>query len=74
MLEEYNVEQAFKHLNNSALTLDQKAGLEFAYLEVLARPWDSRTDSYGIPNLEKYIEAHPRGVRSGDHVGIQTQR
>ena len=59
MLEEYNVEQAFKHLNNSALTLDQKAGLEFAYLEALARPWDSRTDSYGIPNLEKYIEAHP---------------
>ena len=58
-LEHYNVEEAFKCLNNnSALTLDQKAGLEFAYLEVLARPWDSR-DNYGIPNLERYIEVHP---------------
>ena len=59
MLEHYNVEEAFKHLNSSsALTLDEKAGLEFAYIEVLARPWDSR-DSYGIPNLERYVEGHP---------------
>jgi addiction module HigA family antidote len=59
MLEQYNVEEAFKRLNSSpALTLDQKAGLEFAYIEVLARPWDSR-DNYGIPNLERYVEAHP---------------
>ena len=58
-LEYYNVEEAFKHLNSSpALTLEQKAGLEFAYIEVLARPWDSR-DNYGIPNLERYVEAHP---------------
>jgi addiction module HigA family antidote len=60
MLEHYNVEQAFKHLNSSpALTLDQKAGLEFAFVDVLARPWDSRAESYGIPNLERYVEAHP---------------
>jgi hypothetical protein len=60
MLEHYDVERAFKHLNASPLlTLDQKAGLEFAFLEVLARPWDSRADGYGIPNLERYIEAHP---------------
>jgi hypothetical protein len=59
MLEHYHVEEAFKRLNNSsALTLDQKAGLEFAYIEVLARPWDNR-DNYGIPNLERYVEAHP---------------
>jgi hypothetical protein len=59
LLEHYHVEQAFKHLDSSsALTLDQKAGLEFAFLEVLARPWDRR-DSYGIPNLERYIEVHP---------------
>jgi hypothetical protein len=59
MLEHYNVEEAFKHLNSCpALTLDQKAGLEFAYVEVLTRPWDSR-DNYGIPNLERYVEAHP---------------
>jgi hypothetical protein len=57
--EHYRVEEAFKHLNRSpALTLDQKAGLEFAYIEVLARPWDRR-DTYGIPNLERYVEAHP---------------
>lgn len=58
-LESYDVERAFQHLNSSpVLTLEQKAGLEFAYLEVLARPWDSK-DSYGIPNLERYVEAHP---------------
>jgi len=59
-LERWSVEQAFKHLDASkVLTRDQKAGLEFAYLEILARPWDKRNDGYGIPNLERYIEAHP---------------
>jgi addiction module HigA family antidote len=57
-LEHYLVEEAFKQLNSSStLTLDQKAGLEFTYLEVLARPWDKH--NYGIPNLERYIDAHP---------------
>jgi addiction module HigA family antidote len=59
MLEHYYVEEAFKHLNNSpVLTLDQKASLEFAYVDVLARPWDTR-NNYGIPNLERYVETHP---------------
>jgi hypothetical protein len=59
MLEYYYIEQAFKCLNGSSvLTLEQKASLEFAYLEALARPWDSQI-SNGIPNLERYIEAHP---------------
>jgi addiction module HigA family antidote len=59
MLQHYNVEEAFKYLNsNPALTLDQKAGLEFAYIDVLARRWDRR-NKYGIPNLERYVEAHP---------------
>ncbi len=58
-LEHYWVEEAFKHLNESpALSVDQKAGLEFAYLEVLAHPWGSQPH-YGIPNLERYVEAHP---------------
>jgi hypothetical protein len=58
MLEHYNVEEAFNHLNKSpTLTLDQKAGLEFAYIEALVRPWDSR--GYGIPNLERYIRRIP---------------
>ena len=60
LLEDYNVEQAFKRLNAStALTLDQKAGLEFAFIEALAHPWDKGNDGYGIPNLERYIEDHP---------------
>lgn len=60
MLEHYHVEAAFKSLNGSAaLTLDQKAGLEFAYIDALARRWERRKDAYGIPNLERYIEAHP---------------
>ncbi|VVE51245.1 addiction module antidote protein, HigA family [Pandoraea iniqua] len=58
-LEHYYVEEAFKHLDSSqALTLDEKAGLEFAYLDALARPWD-RQGQYGIPNLERYVEVHP---------------
>jgi hypothetical protein len=60
LLEHYTLEQAFKHLNACpTLTLDQKAGLEFAFIEVLARPWDKHTNPYGIPNLERYVEAHP---------------
>ena len=59
MLDHYYVEEAFKHINNSStLTLDQKAGLEFAYIAVLVRPWD-REGNYGIPNLERYVEIHP---------------
>ena len=59
-LEPYHVVQAFKHLDSSpTLTVDQKAGLEFAFLEALAPPWDRRPDSYGIPNLERYVEMHP---------------
>jgi hypothetical protein len=59
MLEHYHVQEAFKYLNSSpALTLDQKAGLEFAYIDVLSRRWGSG-ESYGIPNLERYVEAHP---------------
>jgi addiction module HigA family antidote len=60
LLDQYHVDQAFKHLDACpALTLDQKAGLEFAYVDVLARPWDKRPDTHGIPNLERYVEAHP---------------
>lgn len=59
MLEHYNVEEAFKVIDSSLeLNLDQKAGLEFAFIGVLAHPWD-RQDAYGIPNLERYIEGHP---------------
>jgi plasmid maintenance system antidote protein VapI len=58
-LEEYYVQEAFKVLDKSPLlNLEQKAGLEFAYIEALSHPWRDRSE-YGIPNLEKYIELHP---------------
>lgn len=61
LLEHYHLEKAFKHLSNSpVLTLDQKAGLEFAFIDALARPWDNGTDCHGIPNLERYVEVHPQ--------------
>lgn len=57
-LEEYAIKMAMERLDKSSdITMEEKAGLEFAYIEVLARPWDR--DGYGIPNLEKYIERHP---------------
>lgn len=59
MLEHYYVEKAFKCVDAATeLSLEQKAGLEFAYLDVLDRSWDRRAES-GIPNLERYIEDHP---------------
>ena len=59
LLEHYHVERAFECINKtSELSLEQKAGLEFAYLEVLDRGWDRRAKSI-IPNLERYIEDHP---------------
>lgn len=58
-LEQYSIERAFVALNGSSeITLEQKAGLEFAYLDALARPWSNR-EEYGIPHLEKYLEKHP---------------
>lgn len=70
-LEEYSIEKAFEQMDKSSvLTLEQKAGLEFAYIDALSKPWSrregyplskplSRREGYGIPNLEKYVEAHP---------------
>jgi hypothetical protein len=58
-LEEYYIEKAFKHITSSPeLTLEQKAGLELAYIEALAHPWRDRKNQ-GIPNLERYVEMHP---------------
>lgn len=58
-LKRYDVEEAFKLIDsNTGLTLEQKAGLEFAYIDALSEPRSPR-ENYGIPNLEKYVEAHP---------------
>ncbi|SFV17955.1 hypothetical protein SAMN05216552_10827 [Pseudoduganella namucuonensis] len=59
LIEHYCVERAFKHIDSAAeLSLEQKAGLEFAYIDVLVRRWERKGKSE-IPNLELYIEAHP---------------
>ncbi len=58
-LDQYRVEETFKLIDKSpGLTIDQKASLEFAYIDVLSQLWSSR-ENYGIPNLEKYVESHP---------------
>jgi addiction module HigA family antidote len=58
-LEGYNVKNAMKLISGSSdLTLEEKAMLEFRFLEVLSKAWgDGDQDS--ISNLEKYIEGHP---------------
>ncbi len=60
LLNSYNLLEAFKYLNKSlALTIEQKAGLEFAFIDILSQPRTIGSNVYGIPNLERYIEAHP---------------
>jgi hypothetical protein len=39
-------------------SLEEKAGLEFAYLEVLNRSWGT-DKAHGVPNLERYVEKNP---------------
>lgn len=52
-LEHHYLGQAFQILDKSpGLSLEQKAGLEFAYIDALE-------DSYGIPNIGKYVEQNP---------------
>jgi len=58
-LDSYYIQNAFRLIDKSTeLTLEQKARLEFTYIDILSQPWSSR-EGYGIPNLEKYVEAHP---------------
>ncbi|WP_072640037.1 HigA family addiction module antitoxin [Rhizobium leguminosarum] len=57
-LRDYDLKQAFTLLDrNPDLTLDEKAGLEFAYIDILAQMFE-RGERH-IVNLERYIEAHP---------------
>ncbi|SFO86774.1 HigA family addiction module antitoxin [Ralstonia sp. NFACC01] len=58
-LDQYYVQEAFSIIDRStALTLEQKAGLEFAYIDALSTPW-GRGEKHGVPNLQKYVEEHP---------------
>jgi addiction module HigA family antidote len=55
----HEIENAFGLLDKHAIfSLEQMALLELSYIEVLSQPWRER-EGYGLPNLEKYVEAHP---------------
>jgi addiction module HigA family antidote len=58
-LEQHWLVAAFEKLDAATeLTVEQKAFLEFAYIDAL---WVMRgeRDTHHVPNLEKYIEEHP---------------
>lgn len=58
-LDHHSVEKAFRHINSSnTLTLEEKASLEFGYIEILS-PHFAGQENNAIPNLEHYIELHP---------------
>ncbi|WP_375444410.1 HigA family addiction module antitoxin [uncultured Fibrella sp.] len=58
-LDSYYLGEAFEVLNASAtFSVEQMAGLEFSYLDILSQSRGS-SSNHGIPNLEKYIEDHP---------------
>ena len=58
-LQQHYIEEAFERINDStALTLEEKAGLEYLHIDPLAKP-HVRGGKYGIPNLAKYVAVHP---------------
>lgn len=58
-LESYSIEKAVEKIDvSSEITLEQKAALEFAYLDLLVQPY-SRVKGHGIPNIERFVEEHP---------------
>ena len=57
-LSAYDVTKAFELIEASdRFSVEQKAQLEFAYLDVLSDRVGS--NAYGIPNLEKYVQSNP---------------
>ena len=59
MLDSYHITRAFKHIDASnELSLEEKAGLEYMYMELLSSRF-GRTKDNLLPNLERYIELHP---------------
>jgi len=56
-IHQHDLKEAFELLDRDPdVSLEQKAGLEFAYIDVLAAKYG---DTGRIGNLERYIEAHP---------------
>lgn len=57
---EYYIEKAFEILDISAtFSVEQMAGLEFGYLDILTSFRNKSENNRGIPNLEKYIDQNP---------------
>ena len=55
----YQLGEAFSQISKyKMLSLEQKASLEFAYIEVLA-PCGLKSENCSIKNLERYLEEHP---------------
>lgn len=55
-LQHHYIDKAFERINApSSLTIEQKAGLEFTFIDALVQPGAKGR----IPNLERYVEAHP---------------
>lgn len=55
----YHLGKAFSRISDSRiLSLEEKAGLEYAYISVLA-PYGRKSENCSIQNLELYIEKHP---------------
>lgn len=58
-LEQHQIVKAIGLITESpSLTLDQKAGLEFSYIESLWR-FDGRQQVSAFPSLDRYVEIHP---------------
>jgi addiction module HigA family antidote len=58
-LEQYDIRRALALVDqNPGISLEDKASLELAYIDALSPGLGSREKSC-IPNLEKYMEAHP---------------
>ena len=55
----YRLGEAFSQISEyEMLSLEQKASLEFAYIEVLA-PCGLKSENCSIKSLERYLEEHP---------------
>lgn len=59
-LDEHWLRETFDVIDESAaLSIEQKAGLEFAYIDALGNLVDRRSKKSHLSNLERYVEKHP---------------
>jgi addiction module HigA family antidote len=56
-MEQHDIQRAFVFIDkNPEISLDEKAGLEFAYIDALSEGLGKKSN---VPNLERYTQAHP---------------